>query len=97
MSDEPRVSRRRFLGDFAFLGAGLVASIAWAWAHHEAPSDAQATPAPSGSTNAPTPSATESPKARTPEFDHPPMPGEMIYVPPTPGAKPAPKKKPGCK
>lgn len=80
--DEPRVSRRRFLGDFAFLGAGLLASVAWAWAHHESPVETKPTPSPSAST---------SPKVRTPEFDHPPMPGEAVYIPPTQGTKP------GCK
>lgn len=70
------------MADLMFVGGGVLASIAWAWLHSD---DGSATPE---NTCSP-----EVKKPRTDEYDHPPMPGEMV-APPTPKASPSARPRP---
>lgn len=80
--DERRVTRRVFVGDLWFLGAGLVGSIAWGWSHGGSAAEPQASP------SATPPQPSPSTKPRTPEFDHEMPAGGIRHIPESPSPKP---------
>ncbi len=79
ISDTP-ISRRRFLADLLFLGGGVLASVAWAWASRAAvEKPPPATPSPTAGAAGGTPTVRPHPQ----EDDFLPVPGRMA-VPPRP-------------
>lgn len=79
--DERRTSRRAFLGDLWFLGGGLVASVAWAWANQpERKPTPVATPETPRTPVArdPRPSPMPTSKKRPDEHDYPDVLGGAV-------------------